>query len=89
MLEGYEAAAAELEQKLGEDHNLVVLREVILQKPDHFGQEEDISAFLKILDLRQKKLRSESKTMADRLYSEGPRQWRRRLKNCWAAWQKE
>lgn len=89
VLDGYEAAAKDLESKLGDDHNLVVLRDTILEKPADFGTEDDVSAFLKIVDEHQKKLRSECRTLADRLYTEKPKHWRRRLDLCWAAWKEE
>ena len=89
VLDGYEEAAKDLEQKLGDDHNLVVLRDTILEEPHDFGKEADISAFLKIVDDRQKKLRSDSKTLAERLYSEKPRYWRKRIQSCWAAWKED
>lgn len=89
VLGGYEAAAKDLESKLGDDHNLVVLRDAILEKPHTFGKKEDISAFLKIVDDHQRKLRSDCRTLADRLYNEKPKRWRRRLELCWAAWKEE
>jgi len=89
VFDGYEAAAKDLESKLGDDHNLVVMRDTILAKPDLFGKEEDISAFLHIVDRHQKKLRSDCRTLADRLYSEKPRFWRRRIELCWTAWKEE
>ena len=88
VLDGYEAAAKDLEGKLGDDHNLVVMRETLLQKPAAFGKEEDIKSFLKIVDDHQKKLRSDCQTLADRLYSERPKFWRRRLRLRWTAWKK-
>ena len=89
VLNGYEAAAKDLESKLGDDHNLVVMRATILGKPDLFGKEKDITAFLKIVDNHQKKLRSDCRTLSDRLHSEKPKRWRRRLKLCWTAWKEE
>ena len=38
VLDGYAAAAKDLESKLGDDHNLVVMRDTILEKPDAFGK---------------------------------------------------
>lgn len=89
VLDGYEAAAKDLESKLGDDHNLVVMRDTILEKPTDFGKEEDVSAFLKIIDEHQNKLRSDCRTLADRLYTEKPKHWRRRLDLCWTAWKEE
>lgn len=89
VLGGYEAGAKDLESKLGDDHNLVVMRDTILENPDAFGNEEDVAAFLRIVDVRQKKLRSDCRTLADRLYSEKPKVWRRRLELCWTTWKEE
>jgi len=89
VLDGYEAAAKELEAKLGDDHNLVVLRNTILESPGDFGRKEEIQAFLDVVDHQLQKLRSEAKTLAERLYAEKPRQWRRRIELCWSAWKEE
>lgn len=89
VLNGYQDAARDLEQRLGDDHNLVVLRDTILQSPDDFGQEEDISAFLKIVDQHQQELRFQCRTLAGRLYSDKPKYWRRRLDLCWTAWKED
>jgi hypothetical protein len=89
VLDGYEAAAKDFESKLGDDHNLVVMRYTILEKPDAFGKGQDITAFLKIVDDYQEKLRSDCRTFADRLSSEKRKFWRRRLELCWTAWKEE
>jgi hypothetical protein len=89
VLRGYEAAAEDLEGKLGDDHNLAVMRDAIRKEPNAFGKEEDATAFLKIVDDRQKKLRSDCRTLAGRLYSEKPKFWRRRIELCWTAWKDE
>lgn len=88
VLEGYEKSAEELESKLGDDHNVVVMRNTILEKPDRFGKQEEIKAFLDILDEHQQKLRSEAKALARPLYSDSPKRWRRRLETCWKAWKR-
>lgn len=85
VLEGYERAAKNLEQCLGDDHNLAVLRNTILEKPDDFGQGRHIKAFLGIVDRHQEKLRKECEDLGARLYGDSPRQWRRRLDRCWNA----
>ena len=83
VLEGYLNAAKDLERQLGDDHNLVVLRDIILKNPDDFGGEKDIRALLEIIEERQQNLRSKARTMAIRLYGEKPRHWRKRLEISW------
>jgi len=85
VLDAYAEAAKDLEHRLGDDHNLVVLRDTILKSPDDFGKEEDISALLQIVDHHQQKLRAEAKSLAIPLYSEKPSDWRRRLELWWSA----
>lgn len=86
VMDGYENSAKDLEHKLGDDHNLLVLRDTILESPHDFGGEKDIRAFLKIVEDRQQQLRAEAKSLGTRLYSEKPKRWRRRLELCWDVW---
>lgn len=83
VLEGYEQAAKDLEQRLGDDHNLVVLRNTILEKPDDFGSQQHVQAFLEIISKHQQKLRKQCYGLASSLYADGPGEWRRRLDRCW------
>ena len=69
VLDAYAQAAKDLEHRLGDDHNLVVLRDTVLKSPDDFGK-EDISALLQIVDHHQQQLRAEAKSLAIPLYSE-------------------
>jgi CHAD domain-containing protein len=85
VLDAYAEAAKDLEHRLGDDHNLVVLRDTILKSPDDFGKEEDITALLQIVDHHQKQLRAEAKSLAIPLYSDKPNHWRRRLELWWSA----
>ena len=89
VLDGYEDAAKELESKLGDDHNLVVMRNTIVEKPDRFGKQEEIKAFLDILDEHQQKLRAEAKILAERFNIDKPKRWRRNLDVYWSAWKQE
>lgn len=86
VLDGYQEAAKDLEAKLGDDHNLAVLRTTILEQPDRFGKQEDIKAAMEIIDDRQQKLRAEAQSLAEPLYHEKPKQWRKRLEFCWSVW---
>ncbi len=85
VLDAYAEAAKDLEHRLGDDHNLVVLRDTILKSPNDFGKEEDTSALLRIVAQHQKQLRAEAKSLAIPLYSENPNHWRRRLELWWSA----
>ncbi|MBV9768640.1 MAG: CHAD domain-containing protein [Bryobacterales bacterium] len=89
VLNGYLDAAKDLEQRLGDDHNLVVLRDTVLEHPADFGKEEDVSCLMKLIDRHQKQLRAEAATLGARLYSDKRDQWRNRLELCWSAWKQD
>lgn len=89
VLNGFEDAAKELESGLGDDHNLVVMRSAIGEKPDRFGKQAEIKAFLDILDKHQQKLRAAAKILARRLYADKPNRWRRQVETYWSAWRLE
>jgi CYTH domain-containing protein/CHAD domain-containing protein len=75
VLEGYANSAKELEQSLGEDHNLAVLAGVLPQNHFQAGIAE-----------AQAKLRDQAKQLSSRLYAEPPKAWTRRLESSWKAW---
>jgi CHAD domain-containing protein len=87
VLGGCEQAAKHLEQRLGDDHNLVVLRNTVLKTPDHFGKPEQVKAILDVVDEHQRKLLHECEFLALGLYEDKPGHWRRRIERCWSALQ--
>lgn len=84
-----EKSLKNLETWLGEDHNLVVLQETILAEPDFYGIKSEIKLLIELIDRYQKELREQSVAMAERVYEEKPREFRRRMKRLWDAWQHE
>ena len=87
VMQAHEASLKELETWLGDDHNLVVLREKLEAQPDEFGGEEEVRAFLNLVETKQAELRRNSLSLAERVYSEKPRVFVRHLENLWQAWQ--
>lgn len=86
VLKGYMESAKDLESDLGDDHNLVVLRDTILKNPKDFGSQSNVRTFLDVMDSHQRKLREKAKASGTRLYAEKPREWQRRLETSWKAW---
>ena len=82
------AAAVELKtlsQYLGDDHDLVMLRQFVTRRcaRKHAGEAELLN---ELIDLRQKELRAAALTLGARLYAEKPSWFCRRLENYWRAW---
>jgi CHAD domain-containing protein len=85
----YEESARDLEQHLGDDHNLAVLRDTVLQSPDRFGADEQLQALMPLIDAYQQELREQAEILGRRLYADKPKQWRKRVSVCWSAWAHE
>jgi CHAD domain-containing protein len=87
VMQAYEKSLKDLETWLGEDHNLVVLREIIVAEPDSFGKDGAIHLLLKLIDQYQRELRANAVAMGKRLYEVKPRQFAGRMKQLWDDWQ--
>lgn len=73
----------QLEDWLGIDHNLVVLRDEVRAEPDFFGPPEKIQTLLRLIAVREKELRENALTMGERIYRESSDQFRRRAERLW------
>ncbi|HEX4769691.1 MAG TPA: CHAD domain-containing protein [Bryobacteraceae bacterium] len=80
VLDGYADSAKDLEQKLGEDHNLAVLSSLLKNFP---LTRRDKTVLAGIIKNRQDKLRKEALEAGTLLYKEGPKHWSQRLMVCW------
>ena len=87
VMQAHEASIKDLEQWLGDDHNLVVLREQLENEPDRYGGEEEIRTFVSLADQRQKELREEAISVGLRVYEQKPKQFVADLSKLWDAWQ--
>lgn len=85
----YEKSLKNLETWLGTDHNLAVLREKIVAEPAFYGTQKVIDQTLDLIDKYQKELRDSSLSLAERIYEENPREFRRRMRHLWDTWRNE
>jgi CHAD domain-containing protein len=74
-----------LSQYLGDDHDLVMLRQFVGR---HCARKHarEVKVLSKLIDLRQKELRSAAFALGARFYSEQPSSFSRRLENYWRVW---
>jgi len=89
MMTAYEKSLKDLETWLGNDHNLVVLKERILAEPAYYGKQKDIELLVELADRYQKDLRDNSLALAERVYEEKPRELTRRMNHLWDTWRHE
>jgi CHAD domain-containing protein len=87
VMGGYQKSLKQLEDWLGSDHNLEVLRAKVTAQPEFFGAPEDIELLLQLMEKHEKYLRDCALEMGARIYVEGPRQFRKRMAGLWETWQ--
>ncbi len=73
---------------LGKEHDLAVLRDTLLKHEDDINQ-EDLHAFLSLLERRDWELQAEAETIGRRIYAEKPRDFLRRISVYFETWQAE
>jgi hypothetical protein len=88
-MQAHEGSLHDLETWLGDDHNLVVLREKFESKPEDFGDGKEIQLFLMLADQHQRELREKSISLGERVYQEKPRQFTKNIHKIWDIWQQQ
>jgi CHAD domain-containing protein len=76
-LQGYSKSAKDLEQLLGDDHNLAVLVQLLGEARDSGGG--DLQFLLKTISGRQSALRGQARKLGKQLYGEKRKIWKQRL----------
>jgi CHAD domain-containing protein len=71
---------------LGDDHDLAVLRHMLTDDPDRFGDEGDREVLLALIDRRRAELEQEAVLLGKRFFQDKPRRLARRLKGYWKTW---
>jgi len=84
VFDGFVAYAKQLEEYLGDDHNLAVLSDILDEE-----RSGDRTMLRKPTRHRQSELRKRAEHSSKRLYSESTNAWSRRLHVSWKAWQAE
>lgn len=87
VMRALEKSLKDLEDWLGNDHNLTVLRDTIVAEPAFYGKEKDIKLILELIAKYQRELRAQAVPLAEKIYEEKPRDFSRRMKHLWDTWQ--
>ncbi len=83
LLAARSKALARLSDLLGDDHDLVVLRERLLADSAALGAEAELALCIAAIDRRRAELFSEFKPLGQLIYAEKPKQLRRRFEKYW------
>jgi hypothetical protein len=73
---------------LGDDHDLAVLRQLLTDEPERFGDEGNQEVLLALIDRRRAELERESVLLGRRFFQDKPRQFARRWKGYWKTWRR-
>ena len=84
VLGAYSEAAKDLEQMLGDDHNLSVMSSLL--RENHSSRWQTLQAHI---EERQTKLRQKARRAGSRLYAVPVKAWSRQLEASWTVWKEE
>lgn len=77
--------AKTLSDLLGDEHDLTVLRQTLLEAPDEFGADSETRQLLELIDCERTRLRNEAEPDCRRLYAEKPKAVAKRFRSYWKA----
>lgn len=77
-----------LEEKLGADHDLVVLRKMLSKGSGEFGSRDDIQRVRKSAIRKSRRLRRSSKPLGAKIFGEKPGRFGCKCRRRWKVWQK-
>jgi CHAD domain-containing protein len=78
--------ADQMGELLGDDHDMAVLRQMLSNDPDRFGDEGDREMLLALIDRRRAELEQEAMLLGGRFFQDSPRPFARRMKSYWKLW---
>ena len=88
VIKGYEQTLKELEDALGEDLNLAILRDHILSGSGPQGERRAVGRVIRAIDESRKELRHRALAIGSRVYAEKPGQFTKQMGQLWQAWRK-
>lgn len=86
MMNVWRSAADELSDLLGDDHDLAVFRQTLLDDPGRFGSESDLQVLIGLIDRRRAELQARARPLGQRFFGETPGQLSSRLGRYWDIW---
>jgi CHAD domain-containing protein len=89
VLQAYEKSLKDLETWLGDDHNLVVLRDRIKANPAAYGSPRTTATALDLIARYQKELRAKALSLGERVYLDKPVHFRHHMHGVWDAWRSQ
>jgi CHAD domain-containing protein len=88
VVEGLADQAHDLARLLGDDHDLAVLRQTLLDEAGRFAHQAALGPMVAVIDERRADLQAQALALGRRLYEEKPRALAARFKGYWRAWRR-
>jgi len=82
------ARLSKLQDKIGLDHDIAVLKAFLRKTPDKFGGTEAVDRVIRRLEGKSQKLRSAAEPLGEKIFAEKPRQFVRKLGRHWSNWKR-
>ena len=78
-----------LGEYLSEDHDLALLRDVVIEQLEETDERTEIEAFVALIDQRRNELQEQARVLGLRIYADKPRAFAWRAEAYWRAWRAE
>ena len=85
-LEEMAREADEMGESLGDDHDLAMLRQLLMADPDRFGDDSELEVLVALIDRRRAELQQHALLLGERFFQDRPKEFARRLRGYWRTW---
>lgn len=75
-----------LSDYLGDEHDLAVIRQTIVNDPERFGSDETRQALIGLIDRRRQELQEQAQPLGAKLLAEKPKHLAARFEIYWTSW---
>jgi CHAD domain-containing protein len=82
-------AVKELSDLIGDDHDLAVLGQTVVEEPHRLGSEETLGTFRRLQEARRIELQVWALHVGQRLFTDNPKVWKNRVEIWWSTWKEE
>lgn len=82
------AQLSKLQDKIGCDHDIAVLKSLLRKTPERFGGTEAVERLIRCLDSKSRKLRHAAEPLGQKIFAKKPRRFVRKLGRRWSDWKR-
>lgn len=86
MMNVWRSSTDQLSDLLGDEHDLAIFRQTLLDDPDRLGTASERQVLIGLIDRRRVELQAEARPVGERLFAETSKQLSSRFGRYWDAW---